>query len=67
MKAYRITDCEKHECPALYVTDTGVVIAQGDPADDVDGVTLGEGERAVQLPLDVLKKAVATLQGRGIL
>ncbi|MCP3798421.1 hypothetical protein NLX83_04025 [Allokutzneria sp. A3M-2-11 16] len=66
MKAHKIAGCNKADCPTIYITDVGTALAQGTPVDDVDGVALGPGEIAVQLPLQVLKDAVAALEeGRG--
>jgi len=64
MRATKISGCEESECPTVYATDEpGIVIAQGTPVVDVDGVHLGPGEIAVRMPLSVLKDAVAALAG----
>lgn len=62
MKATKIAGCDRNECPAIYVTDTETVVAQGKPVQNVDGVTPGPGEIAVELPLSVLKEALAGLE-----
>ena len=62
MRATKIAGCDRNECPAIYVTDTGTVVAQGKPVHNVDGVTPGPGEIAIELPLDVLREALVGLE-----
>lgn len=51
----------------MYVTDRGTGVAQGTPVTEGDGLTLGPGEAAVELPLDVLRDALRALQAEGVL
>ncbi|MCK2241234.1 MULTISPECIES: hypothetical protein [unclassified Crossiella] len=67
MRAERIAGCEDTDCPKIYFTTTGTVLAQGNPVTNVEGVTPGPGELVVELPEQVLRLAVAELdlrQGR---
>jgi hypothetical protein len=61
MKATRITECAKQDCPSVYVTDAGTVLAQGRIVTGTDGVRLGPGEVVVELPLSVFREAAAVL------
>lgn len=49
-------DCDGTTCLTAYLTDDGRLIIQGDPADDVDGVELGPGERAVVVPAGLIER-----------
>lgn len=66
MKALRLTSCNKTDCPAVYLADDGTVLAQGVPVDAVEGVSLGPGEIAVQLPREVFLEAVRALEGHSV-
>ncbi|GAA4552532.1 hypothetical protein GCM10023192_82510 [Amycolatopsis samaneae] len=55
-------DCDKETCPAVYISDRGTGVAQGPLVAEADGLTLGPGEVAVELPLDVLRAAVRALE-----
>jgi hypothetical protein len=61
MKATRITACAKNDCPNVYVTDAGTVLAQGRIVTGADGVRLGPGEVVVELPMAVFQEAAAKL------
>jgi hypothetical protein len=65
MKLRQVTECKNKSCPTVYVSDRGTSVAQGTPVTDAEGLTLGPGEVAVELPLDVLKEAFRTLQAEG--
>jgi hypothetical protein len=66
MKARKVSgDCEDGTCPAVYVTDQGTVLAQGKPVASAEGLTLGIGEMAVELPLSTLKQAVVVIEAKG--
>ncbi|MDP8931449.1 MAG: hypothetical protein M3O70_23485 [Actinomycetota bacterium] len=39
--------CHDGTCPTVYVTDTGSVVVQGYAVSQADGLTLSEGEQAV--------------------
>lgn len=63
MKVRRVSGCKKTNCPAVYISDRGTGIAQGMPVHHADGLQLGPGEMAVELPLDVLRDALRALEG----
>ncbi|MQA64216.1 MAG: hypothetical protein GEU86_22800 [Actinophytocola sp.] len=65
MGVHKVSEgCEGGDCPAVYVSDRGTVVFQGDAVPVAEGLRLGEGEQAVELPLDVLKSALPALLGR---
>jgi hypothetical protein len=66
MRARKVSGCDKDNCPAVYVTDRGTVLAQGMPVTQVEGVTTGPGELVVELPMDVLREAVRKLGAEGV-
>ena len=53
--------CEVNECPTVYRTDRGTLVVQGDLVADADGLTLGTGEQAVEIPLGLLREAFSAL------
>jgi hypothetical protein len=59
------SDCDLDQCPAVYITDRGTGVAQGVPVTEADGLNLGPGEIAVELPLEVLRSALRVLQAEG--
>lgn len=65
MKLRKVSEdaCEQGTCPAVYLSDQGTAIAQGPAVTTAEGLTLGPGELAVELPPDVLFDAVAALAG----
>lgn len=63
MKLRKVSGCADKDCPAVYVSDQGTAVVQGNPVATADGLSLGEGETAVELPSDVLLAAVEALQG----
>ena len=65
MKLRQVTECKLKSCPTIYISDRGTGVAQGTPVLDAEGLTLGPGEVAVELPLDVLRDALKTLQAEG--
>ena len=68
MKLRMVSGCENGTCPAVYVSDRGTAVVQGFPVDNgTEGLNLGYGEAAVELPPDVVLEAVsalATAQGK---
>lgn len=65
MKVRRVSaDCRERDCPTVYVSDRGTVVFQGDPVEGADGMRLGSGEKAVELPLDVVLSAIPSLRGQ---
>lgn len=65
MKLQRVSGCDDNACPAVYVSDRGTAVVQGDHIMSAEGLALGEGERAVELPPDILLGAVAALVESG--
>jgi hypothetical protein len=56
-----ISLCGGGSCPTIYRTDRGTVLVQGDVA---TGVTVADGEALVEIPEELLLKAVQQLQQR---
>ncbi|PKW15067.1 hypothetical protein A8926_2746 [Saccharopolyspora spinosa] len=50
MKLRKVSGCEDKTCPAVYVSGRGTAVVQGDHV-HAEGLMLGEGETAVELPL----------------
>lgn len=55
------TNCEVNECPTVYLSDRGTLVVQGDQVAEADGLTLGTGEQAVEIPLVLLREALSAL------
>lgn len=63
MKVRRIAGtCHDGLCPTVYVSDSGSVVVQGYTVSQADGLTLGEGESAVEIPADLLRAALEGLR-----
>jgi len=54
--------CEGGDCPTVYLTDRGTAVFQGNLVPP-GVVSLGEGEQAVELPIEVVRDALLTLHG----
>ena len=63
MKLSKVSGCDNDDCPAVYVSDTGTAVVQGFPVHTADGLELGKGEVAVELPPEIVLAAVDALQG----
>lgn len=62
MRVLKVSGCDNGTCPAVYGSDHGTAVVQGIPvAADVEGLTLGAGEAAVELPSEIVLGAVAAL------
>lgn len=62
MRLLKVSGCDDNECPAVYVSDRGTAVVQGTPvATDAEGLTLGDGETAVELPPEIVLGAVIAL------
>ncbi|MFD9890599.1 hypothetical protein ACFWY9_14740 [Amycolatopsis sp. NPDC059027] len=62
MKLRKLTEgCNLDQCPAVYLSDSGTVVFQGDLVTDASGLRLGTGEQAVELPLGVVLQAIPEL------
>jgi hypothetical protein len=53
--------CDQGDCPAGYVSNRNTVVFQGLAVADAKGLRLGEGEQAVELPLDIVKETARAL------
>ncbi|MDT0341492.1 hypothetical protein [Streptomyces litchfieldiae] len=49
---------DRKDCPTLYATDRGTLLVQGDRPED-HGLTLPAHEGVVEIPLSLIKKAIA--------
>jgi hypothetical protein len=63
MRVSKVSGCDDGTCPAVYVSDAGTTVVQGALLPDVEGVALGRGEQAIEMPPDVLLDAVPALIG----
>jgi hypothetical protein len=62
MRLLKVSGCDNGTCPAVYVSDRGTAVVQGTPVvADTEGLTLGEGETAVELPPEIVLGAVSAL------
>lgn len=65
MKLRKVSGCELEDCPTVYVSDRGTAVMQGEPVTGAEGLKLGEGEMAVELPADIVLDAVLALAQSG--
>ncbi|MBQ0924401.1 hypothetical protein [Saccharopolyspora endophytica] len=63
MKLSKVSGCENDNCPAVYVSDAGTAVVQGFPVHSADGLDLGKGEAAVEIPPEIVLASVEALQG----
>jgi hypothetical protein len=56
-----VGSCDDGDCPTIYTTDRGTVVVQGDHVGRADGLKLGDGEGAVEIPLELLREALSAL------
>lgn len=56
-------DCGSDDCPAVYVTDSGTIVVQGDAVTVAEGLRFGPGEQAVEISADMLREALRALGG----
>ena len=62
MELRQVSGCEGGECPAVYLAvEQGTAVFQGRQLTTADGVNPGPGEQAVELPLEVVRDALAAL------
>ncbi|MCP2256269.1 hypothetical protein LY13_005059 [Prauserella aidingensis] len=57
-----VSGCDDKDCPAVYVSDRGTAVVQGFPVKSADGLRLGDGEEAVELPPKVILAAYDALK-----
>jgi hypothetical protein len=63
MQLRKVSGCSKGECPAVFMSDQGTVVFQGEVVTSAEGLRLSPGEQAVELPLDVVRNAIPELIG----
>jgi hypothetical protein len=56
-------DCDNDDCPAVFISDRGTIVVQGDGVSHADGLRLGAGEQAVEISADLLREALNALGG----
>jgi hypothetical protein len=62
LKLTRLTGgCGAGDCPAAYLSSRNTLVVQGSVVHDAEGLQLGEGERAVELPVEIVREAVRAL------
>ncbi|MBB5155569.1 hypothetical protein [Saccharopolyspora phatthalungensis] len=66
MKLRKVSGCDDKTCPTVYVSDRGTAVVQGDHVTSAEGLTLGEGETAVELPPEIILNAVSALVESGV-
>lgn len=57
----KLSGCDNGTCPAVYLSDRGTTVVQGDLLAEADGLVLGPGEAAVELPSRIVLEAVLAL------
>ena len=50
-------ECTKGTCPTVYLADNGNLVVQGKVVRAADGLSLGPGETAVELPIELAREA----------
>jgi hypothetical protein len=55
--------CDNDDCPAVYASDRGTIVVQGDAVSHHDGLHLGAGEQAVEISTELLREALRALGG----
>jgi hypothetical protein len=56
-----VGDCDDDDCPAVFTSDSGTLVFQGNAINAADGLRLGVGEQAVELPVELVREAVRVL------
>jgi hypothetical protein len=54
-------DCNGDDCPAGFVSDRNTVVFQGPAVIRAKGLRLGNGEQAVELPVEIVKETARAL------
>jgi len=55
------TSCKNGDCPSVYLSDRGTLVVQGDGVRAAQGMRLGSGEQAVEVPMSVIEEALRAL------
>jgi hypothetical protein len=62
MKLRKVSgECYDGDCPAVHLSDRDSLVFQGAAITVADGLRLGHGEQAVELPMTVVREAVRAL------
>ncbi|PKW19034.1 hypothetical protein A8926_7175 [Saccharopolyspora spinosa] len=61
MKLRKVSGCADSDCPAVYVSDRGTAVVQGEHVTRAEGLSLAAGETAVELPPEIILDAVTAL------
>ena len=62
MKLTRLSgECKEGTCPTVYLSDRDTLVLQGHIVLGADGLLLGPGEQAVELPIALLREAIHEL------
>ncbi|WP_329044243.1 hypothetical protein OG738_24040 [Amycolatopsis sp. NBC_01488] len=62
MKLTRLAkECKEGECDTVFLSDRGTLVLQGMAVFAADGMCLGAGEQAVELPVALVKEALSAL------
>lgn len=62
MKLRKVSGCDNGTCPAVYLSSQGTAVVQGSLIRQAEGLALGPGETAVELPIPVLVAALPHLR-----
>lgn len=54
-------ECTKGTCPTVYLADNGNLVVQGKAVPAAEGLRLGPGEIAVELPIELAREAWGAL------
>jgi hypothetical protein len=54
-------ECTKGTCPTVYLADNGNLVVQGKAVRTAEGLRLGPGELAVELPIRLAREAWGAL------
>ncbi|MCP2257777.1 hypothetical protein LX15_001463 [Streptoalloteichus tenebrarius] len=62
MKLTRVSGtCRENDCPAVFESDRGTIVIQGDLVHQAEGLRLGVGEGAVEIPRALFWEATDVL------
>ena len=62
MKLTKLSEeCKEGTCPAVYLSDRGTLVLQGNAVRRADGLLFGQGEQAVELPIALVREAIREL------
>lgn len=63
MRLRRIAgDCHDGACPTVYLSESGSIVVQGYAVTRAEGLTLPDGEQAVEIPAELFDQAMKGLR-----